>query len=72
MEVIKESGSYKLIKFTEQFLVLDFSNKELGIAVKTYISEIQAVKEFEILCKKHNTEKLIYKSDLDSMVSEIY
>lgn len=39
MNVINENGSYRLIKFSDQFLVLDFSNKEVGIAVKTYISE---------------------------------
>lgn len=61
MNVIKENGSYRLIKFSDQFLVLDFSNKEVGIAVKTYVSEEQAIKEFEILCDKYDTERLIYK-----------
>jgi hypothetical protein len=73
MNVIKGNGSYnRLIKFSDQFLVLDFSNKEVGIAVKTYISEEQVIKEFEVLRDKYNTERLIYKKDLDSMISGIY
>lgn len=34
MNVIKANGSYRLITFSNQFLVVDFSNKEVGIVVK--------------------------------------
>ncbi len=72
MNMIKENGSYRLIKFSDKFLVLDFSNKDLSIAVKTYISEEQAKKEFRILCEQYNTEKLIKRATLDSMINDIY
>lgn len=72
MEVIRSNGSYRLIKFSAKFFVLDFSNKTLGIAIKTYINETQAIKEFSILCNNYDTEKRIEKHKLDSMVSGIY
>ncbi|QKU19945.1 hypothetical protein FOC52_14190 (plasmid) [Staphylococcus cohnii] len=34
MEIIKRKGSYQLIKFSASFLILDYSNKDVGIAVK--------------------------------------
>lgn len=72
MNIIKRDGSYRLIKFSETFLVLDFSNDKFGIAVKTYINEVQAIKEFNILCSQYDTNKRIDKHKLDSMISGIY
>ncbi len=70
--MIKENGSYRLIRFSDKLLVLDFSNKGLGIAVKTYISEEQAKKEFRVLCERYNTEKLIKRATLESMINDVY
>ncbi|WP_147614317.1 hypothetical protein [Staphylococcus xylosus] len=72
MEIIKRDGSYRIIKFSDKFFVLDYSNQTFGIAVKTYINEAQAVSEFETLCKYYDTNKRIDKSKLESMISNIY
>jgi hypothetical protein len=72
MNIIKSDGSYRLIKFSDKFLVLDFSNQMVGIAIKTYINEQQAIKEFNVLCSQYDTDKRIDKQKLESMVSDIY
>ncbi|WP_210133926.1 hypothetical protein [Staphylococcus sp. GDY8P168P-1] len=72
MEIIKRKGSYQLIKFSDSFLILDYSNKDVGIAVKTYISEQQAIKEFEILLKHLKSDTLIKQSELDCLINGVY
>ncbi|WP_426457230.1 hypothetical protein [Staphylococcus cohnii] len=72
MEVIKRKGSYQLIKFSASFLILDYSNKDVGIAVKTYISEQQAIKEFEILLKHLKSDTLIKESELNCLINGVY
>lgn len=72
MEIIKRKGSYQLIKFSESFFILDYSNKDVGIAVKTYISEDQALKEFEILLNHLRSDTLIKESELNCLVSGVY
>lgn len=72
MEIIKRKGSYQLIKFSDSFLILDYSNKDVGIAVKTYISEQQAIKEFDILLKHLKSDTLIKQSELDCLINGVY
>ncbi|EVJ48901.1 hypothetical protein [Staphylococcus aureus] len=72
MEIIKRKGSYQLIKFSDSFLILDYSNKDVGIAVKTYISEQQAIKEFEILLKHLKSDTLIKQSELNCLINGVY
>ncbi|SUM53510.1 Uncharacterised protein [Staphylococcus epidermidis] len=72
MEIIKRNGSYQLIKFSDSFLILDYSNKNVGIAVKVYISEEQELKEFGILLKNLRSDTLIKESELDCLVNGVY
>ncbi|HHP3964844.1 hypothetical protein [Staphylococcus saprophyticus] len=72
MEIIKRKGSYQLIKFSDSFLILDYSNKDVGIAVKTYISEQQAIKEFDILLKHLKSDTLIKQSELNCLINGVY
>lgn len=69
MSIIYSKQKYRLFQFSDECIALEYVLEDFIRGVKVYDDIGEAVNEFNLLCKYHNMDNCIKRSELDILVA---
>jgi hypothetical protein len=69
MKVIHSKQKYRLYQFDDECIALEYVLENFVRGVKVYDDIGEAINEFNLLCKYHNMDLLITRTELEILVA---